>query len=143
MWRTQLKRIYGLSPQQYNFLFDAQDGCCAICKKKLISRLDDSKPIEKRKFGQRPNVACVDHDHATKQVRGLLCSECNIGVGKFRDDEKLLLQAVRYLRESATANSSSRVQLETLQDEGGPCKRDPDQIDSRVSRRQELTPFYF
>ena len=40
---------------------------------------------------------CVDHDHTTGKVRGVLCSECNLGLGKFDDDPALLILALTYM----------------------------------------------
>jgi hypothetical protein len=41
---------------------------------------------------------CVDHDHETKDVRGILCRRCNLALGQFRDNVELLENAVKYLK---------------------------------------------
>lgn len=76
---AQLRRNYGITAAQYQGLFNAQHGRCRICEMKSKQRL------------------CVDHDHGTGAIRGLLCKMCNSGLGYFRDDEKLLVSALRYL----------------------------------------------
>jgi hypothetical protein len=60
--RFQRKSRYGLSDEDFRDLFDAQMGLCAICYNPMT-------PI------------CVDHNHLTQQVRGLLCVTCNFGLG--------------------------------------------------------------
>lgn len=81
--KAQLKKFYGITPEDYSSLFDLQNGVCAICGS------DDSESMRE--------YLCVDHDHATNVVRGLLCHSCNIGLGKFKDDANILLKAVKYL----------------------------------------------
>jgi hypothetical protein len=64
---------------------EAQEGRCYICRKKASG---------KGPSGQRLHI---DHDPKTGKVRGLLCFSCNVGLGHFRHNPKLLLKAVRYL----------------------------------------------
>lgn len=42
-------------------------------------------------------VLCVDHNHKTGEIRGLLCGLCNSGIGHFKDKIKLLKKAIKYL----------------------------------------------
>jgi len=93
--RAQLKSAYKITEQDYEALFFAQEGKCAVCQTKLVSRSNFEREIR----GHAPNnVARVDHCHETGCVRGLLCFSCNVGLGKFKDDENLLLRALRYLQ---------------------------------------------
>lgn len=68
--------------EEYVAMNDSQGGRCAIC-----DRLETSLP---------KNLA-VDHNHANGKVRGLLCDDCNIALGRLRDDPVLLLRAAEYL----------------------------------------------
>lgn len=82
MWSYDLKRLYDLSVEDYNLLLKKQFNCCRIC-------------------GDQPSYRlCVDHDHRTNKVRGLLCKTCNLGLGKFKDDPLLLRLAAIYLENS-------------------------------------------
>jgi hypothetical protein len=74
---------YGLTWGEYHAMLDAQDRQCAICKRHhaIVGML------------------VVDHDHDSGEVRGLLCHECNIGLGKFRDRPDQLEAAIEYLME--------------------------------------------
>jgi hypothetical protein len=65
-------------------MIEAQGGLCAICE----------GPLE------RPHV---DHDHETGKVRGVLCFNCNGGLGKFADSADLLQRAAEYLQQSNPA----------------------------------------
>ena len=47
------------------------------------------------------DVLCIDHDHESGEVRGLLCRYCNVGLGKFSDEVQLLVKAASYLMEGA------------------------------------------
>lgn len=75
-----LKRSYGISLSDYEYMLQFQEGECAICK---------NKPGKIRLH--------VDHDHETGEIRGLLCSRCNQGLGLFRDSGELLKAAGNYL----------------------------------------------
>lgn len=78
-----LRRKYGMSLADYDTMLAAQGGCCALC-------LSD-RP------GGRASTFHVDHDHDTGRVRGLLCHNCNRGLGYLGDDPDLLREAADYL----------------------------------------------
>lgn len=69
---------YGLTDEAFAFWLSKQDGVCGICRGPMV-------PI------------CVDHDHSTGAVRGLLCSDCNKALGFLRDDPRRALAAATYL----------------------------------------------
>lgn len=77
---SRLRRKYGISQEQYAEFLCAQDNKCGIC----MSEFGDS-------------YRYVDHDHTTGKVRGLLCMNCNTGLGHFKDNVVLLQSAERYL----------------------------------------------
>lgn len=83
--RKDLKR-QGMTQEQYDAKIVAQDGLCAIC------RLPHGRSLS----GRSKDLA-IDHDHATGQVRGLLCDDCNIGLGLFHDDPQRLMNAALYI----------------------------------------------
>lgn len=74
-------RKYGLSLDQFKNMVREQEGRCAICRKPFKNSSDIH----------------VDHCHQTGAVRGLLCFLCNQGIGKFKDDVRLLELAASYL----------------------------------------------
>ena len=79
----ELQRKFGISIERYNEMFASQKGCCAICGR-------HQSELKKRLH--------VDHDHETDEVRGLLCSQCNAGIGFFEDSKELLEMALHYLQ---------------------------------------------
>lgn len=81
---------YGITPDEYQALYDEQGGQCAIC-----GIAGDTFQIS------------VDHDHDTDAIRGLLCRICNTGLGMFRDDPALLRQAITYLTVASTVQRAS------------------------------------
>ena len=84
--RSQLKRRYGITPEDVDALMEAQGGVCAICK------TDDP--------GGR-GVFVIDHCHDTGKVRGLLCNLCNKGLGCLGDTVDKLEAATDYLRRTS------------------------------------------
>jgi hypothetical protein len=76
-----LTKMFGISLAEYEAKLAAQGGVCAVCGQK-----DEWFSL------------AVDHDHATGLVRGLLCSQCNRGLGLFKDRADLLDNAAAYLR---------------------------------------------
>ncbi len=83
-----LKKLYGISLEQYEQMLEAQNKVCAICYK-------PERRIDKKT--NKPYALAVDHCHKTKVVRGLLCSYCNHALGSFQDDPDLMRRAIVYL----------------------------------------------
>lgn len=92
-----LERLYGITRQQYDEMARVQGNACAICR----TPADDTKRMH------------VDHDHACcpgvktcgNCLRGLVCNNCNAGLGFFRDSESLLYAASAYLTRSRVART--------------------------------------
>lgn len=74
-----MQKMYGISPTQFIQMVKSQGGRCLICDRESL-RLH------------------IDHNHKTKEVRGLLCPTCNRGLGMFYDNPELLEEAAHYLR---------------------------------------------
>jgi hypothetical protein len=85
--RIHLRKKYGLTVEQFRSLVAGQNGCCAICR----------KPLQLSQEGLNTYKAPVDHDHASKRVRGILCVTCNLGLGLI-EREGWLEKAREYLR---------------------------------------------
>jgi len=81
-FENDLKKNYGINTHQYNKMFDEQKGCCACCGR---SHTDFKRGLH------------VDHNHTTGQVRGLLCTKCNPGIGYFDESTEKLEMAIAYL----------------------------------------------
>ena len=79
--RRYLIREWGMTEGDYEAMLQQQGGCCLIC---------GSLP----KKGSRLHI---DHNHQTGYIRGLLCYNCNDGLGRFRDSPELLHKAIAYL----------------------------------------------
>jgi hypothetical protein len=95
---TKVKLKYGLTPEDIEKLYVEQGGKCAICPK-LLSFAKGPK-------SQRPHV---DHDHESGKVRGLLCGQCNTGIGMFGDKPALLVAATAYLLRTVQGERLSEI----------------------------------
>ena len=76
--KNHLKRDYNLSIEDYQQMYELQEGKCSICL-------------------EWHDLLCVDHDHLTGQVRQLLCRRCNAAIGSLEEDVRLLQRAIDYL----------------------------------------------
>jgi len=85
-WTATLRREYGLTEADYEAMLEAQPGLCAICREP-----------ERAASNERIKRLCVDHDHDTGRVRGLLCHACNAAIGLIRGDAGTLRRAAEYL----------------------------------------------
>jgi hypothetical protein len=72
-----------MTHEMYDFMLQQQSGRCAIC---------DRPPAP----GAKKRLA-VDHNHQTATVRGLLCLDCNTGIGKFSENQDRMRAAIEYL----------------------------------------------
>lgn len=83
--RHHLKSAYGITLEEYDQMFAAQNGLCGICG-------EPPTPLNTRPVG-----LVVDHDHTTGNNRGLLCDTCNRAIGMLGDDPDRLLAAATCL----------------------------------------------
>jgi len=87
-WGYSLYRNYGITEDDYWEMYEAQEGCCAICR----------RPTQ----GDHYNRLVVDHNHDTKEVRGLLCNSCNVVLGHSGDNAEVLERAAQYLKDKGS-----------------------------------------
>lgn len=76
----RLKYDHGITARDYDLLFAAQQGKCAICHQPQLTK-----------------ALAVDHNHTTGKVRALLCNGCNTGLGSFKENRLALSNAIAYL----------------------------------------------
>lgn len=81
--RTRALKSFGLTTEHYDAMFNKQEGKCAICG----IHQSELKP-----------ALCIDHNHQTNKIRGLLCGKCNRGLGYLNDSIDLLQAAINYLK---------------------------------------------
>jgi hypothetical protein len=93
-----LKRNYGITIEDYERMLEAQNHRCKLCG-------GDGFPMDPARHKVR---LVVDHCHETGEIRGLLCHNCNRGLGLFKDNPSLLLSAAAYLEGATTIPRGSR-----------------------------------
>jgi len=82
---SKLKTRYDITIIEYERIFKRQGGACAICR------------IKQSGF---TSAFCVDHDHDTNAIRGILCPCCNRGLGLLGDSIRMITRALAYLKRS-------------------------------------------
>ena len=83
-----LKRQYNISLDDYDRMWNEQQGYCAICG-----------GVETLLSNGKTKALSVDHNHKTGRVRQLLCYRCNVMLGSALESEDILMKAISYLRE--------------------------------------------
>jgi len=79
---NELVKMFGITLEDYNRMLKDQDSCCKICGK----HSDDER-----------QALAVDHCHTTGNIRGLLCKDCNTGLGLLKDSIPILQKAIEYM----------------------------------------------
>lgn len=101
-----LREKFGISYLEYEQMLTEQGGVCACCQ----------QPETTTRRGKQLILA-VDHCHATGAVRGLLCNNCNQGLGQFKDKPTLLRKAADYLERHAMKSSNGAASPVTREEE--------------------------
>lgn len=97
-WKRYLiKHTYGITLEQFDELLKQQNYSCAICG-------------IKHDISARHKKLHIDHDHKSNKIRGLICLQCNTGLGKFKDDTELMRKAIRYLEN----NNGTKISVDTI-----------------------------
>lgn len=82
---ANLRKMYGITVEDFDSMLSDQDNACACCG------------IPAGEAAGKYSNLHVDHDHATGEIRGLLCFACNTGIGKLGDTLEGVMRAVDYL----------------------------------------------
>jgi hypothetical protein len=94
----RLLKTFGLTVGAKADLINQQGNQCPICLRTETEIIKTWK--------RRGAAMVVDHDHQSKKVRGILCHNCNQGLGQFRDDPEQLARAIAYLNNSSSGANS-------------------------------------
>jgi hypothetical protein len=82
MWARDLRRAYGITPEEYTEMYVAQKGCCKLCGDRIWLK---------------HKTTHLDHCHKTGKVRGVLCIHCDRGLGGIKDSPQALYRALYYV----------------------------------------------
>jgi hypothetical protein len=99
------RRKFGIGIEDYDAMFSAQGGRCAIC--------NTDQPTG---HGAKNGRFSVDHDHATGEVRGLLCAGCNTALGGFKDDVEIMKSAIHYIQGHNDGFENKELLVDSLQE---------------------------
>ncbi|HEV2664430.1 MAG TPA: endonuclease VII domain-containing protein [Blastocatellia bacterium] len=81
-WQRDLRRAYGITPEEYAEMYVAQKGCCKLCGDRIWFK---------------HKTTHIDHCHNIGKIRGVLCIHCNRGLGGVRDSPQALYRALHYV----------------------------------------------
>lgn len=82
MREAQLKKHYGIDNATFENMLKSQKYKCVICHKK---------------YNKKGKMFHVDHCHKTEKVRGILCTNCNTGIGMLKDNVEIMKRGISYL----------------------------------------------
>lgn len=96
--KYDLKSKFGITQKDYEEILESQNGVCSIC---------GCEESVSHRYKEGSQNLSIDHCHKTGNIRGLLCSNCNQGLGRFKDKPKLLLKAIEYLNKSVEPTNAA------------------------------------
>ena len=95
--RGRLRRLYGITPEDYRTMLHEQDHCCAICgihQTELVSNATGR------------DVLRIDHCHTTGKVRSLLCDSCNVSLGHMKENVVALKSMIEYIMKHSNGSGA-------------------------------------
>lgn len=94
-----LKEKYDISSEEFDILLTKQNNSCSICKKK---------------YNDGEKAFCVDHNHKSGRIRGVLCHNCNVAIGNLEDNIINILNAANYLIENGDYSKNYNEQISRM-----------------------------
>ena len=92
--KTHIMRKFGITIEEYDAMFSAQNGVCAICENICAT-------------GYK---LAVDHNHTTGKIRALLCKNCNTAIGLLKENTDTMTKAIKYLEFHNFVDSTEKVE---------------------------------